>query len=459
MLNVLRNNETKQTLTAQGHELLVVYRTSDLPKDWAQYAGIVVNTDSEKTLLEIVKKVRCEQGTLSLIPLFVNELHTFQEELLSHTDGKVHIAQVDTIVKKAIKINKRLGQIITPLNLSVYEVQIQFKTLAFLYSRKRLLTPFTSRKSKIGYYFPMLSLWNGDDSLGILKALETMQHGGLITSTFKDHVHLCKNCSGNYLNFKEICPSCHDADIQARDMIHHFVCAHVAPEDDFKKGDHLSCPKCDKKLRHIGIDYDKPSAIFLCNSCTNEFQNPQIQAACFDCEKENSLSELLQKTIGEYSITAKGEQWLLNYHTSLKEEKHSHPASLKGISFPIFKLMARQELKRVAATGTQSTLGSIAFQNDEIEFFNSDMKAAIQAEMEKIIQSYLTDVDLLYSEAYNKFYFLLPDTLASNCERLEQIRYNLSKLLTDNLTDTMPVVMHTHQLKKEDEIDLLLNTL
>jgi DNA-directed RNA polymerase subunit RPC12/RpoP len=234
-------------------------------------------------------------------------------------------------------------------------------------------------------------------------------------------------------------------------MIHHFVCAHVAPEKDFKKEEHLECPKCDKHLRHIGIDYDKPSTIYSCNSCSHEFQNPGMLSLCLDCGTENKLEELLQKTIGNYALTQIGEQFLFKGNGEQALNRNSHVESLSSLNINLFKLLLDQEIKRVKATNGNSFFASIKFQNSQLQLLNKTAKKGLMKEIGGIIKSYLKDTDILSSESFNRYYLLLPETNKSQLGRLENIDYNLSKLLSDNLVEEQQKIDITiHQIKGED---------
>ena len=50
----------------------------------------------------------------------------------------------------------------------------------------------------------------------------------------------------------------------------------------------LICPKCHKKLRHIGVDYDRPAVVYTCNDCENSFTSP-ITKATFSTDKLKAL--------------------------------------------------------------------------------------------------------------------------------------------------------------------------
>lgn len=454
MFNVIKNNDTVRELTHQGVRFVLIRRVQDM-LNLKDYDGIVIDTLEEVEISEIIQKIRRQEGLQSLVPLFINGFKNATKELICHTDGCVDMNFLDKTIDTTIAINKRLAKI-NLRKASDFETQMHYKILAYLYSRNEILSPILSRSSRIGYHFSLLSLYFKNNEKGLLKTLDALVSQGVIAKTFKDHIHLCKSCDSTYLNFKEICPSCKSADIRARDMVHHFVCAHVAPESDFITEDGLSCPKCDKQLRHIGIDYDKPSSIFSCNSCTHEFQNPDMQATCFDCETDNSLSELLQKVIGDYSITSQGEQWLFDDRILSQKETNQESIPESGLPLPIFKLLLKQEIKRIATNNVQSTFGSISFSSTQLDVLNADLKKALQEEISEIINSYFVDSDILGIANYNCYYFLLPDTASKRIDRLENIEYNLAKLLNDNLkNETFPVSVNFKLLDANETIEQL----
>ena len=333
------------------------------------------------------------------------------------------------------------------------------KMLAYLHSRQGLASPIKSRKSNIGYYYPAFQLWYGDRSSELILDLEAAKDKGLLDKSFADHIHLCGSCHGNYLNFQETCPSCHSHDIQINDMIHHFVCAHVAPESDFVKDDHLECPKCNKALRHIGIDYDKPSSIFTCNSCSNEFQNPRMQAVCFDCEQVSPLAKLKQVTIGNYSLTAKGESRLLEYQTSAKPTVDPGlPDLQQGVPLYLFRMLLNQELKRIKNYQSAGTLAKIELDPALFRGQNAKMQQRIMAEIQQVIQSYLLEADVISERSNEQLYLLLPNTSPSEAERLKCIENNLCMLLGDNLTpEKQAITIEAKGLKETDDMDQLLN--
>ena len=455
MLNLVRHNNSSRKIIQDGFVLLLVSHTSELQsEDLTLLDGFVVDTDSPANASEIIQKVRTHTNLkIALKPLFVGSVYQLPKHLMVHTEGSAELSMMSSYMQRVAAINKRVNSIVEPKLVS-HEVLIQYKTLAYLYTRNTQLIPTHSRESIIGYEFPFLSLfYKKTEAVSLLQMLQKTTEKNYLSFKLLDYIHLCKSCSGNYLNFRECCPKCNSIDIAAHDMIHHFVCAHVAPEKDFKKEEHLECPKCDKHLRHIGIDYDKPSTIYSCNTCSHEFQNPGMLSLCIDCGTENQLEELLQKSIGSYAITHKGEELLFQKGSVKSNKEVQHNEHLGSMSVPLFKILLQQEIKRVKATKGNSFFAAIQFQNNQLQLLNADAKKGLMHEISGIMKSYLKDTDILSAENFNSYYLLLPETKENQLDRLENIDYNLAKLLSDNLIEEKQKIhINIHRIQGSDSL-------
>ena len=452
MLNVLKYNNNAKKIFIDDYSLLRIAHINELQNESLEYLdGFVIDTDNRGHAREIIVQIRTRDDVQTgLLPIFVNALYPLPKNILMHTDGMVTIDMIGTCIQRIDAIQKRIQQLQVPVNTS-YQEFLHYKLLAYCFTRNQTITPVASRQSLIGYEFPFMSLlFKPEEAISLLQSFEKLTTQKMVSFTLKDYIHICKSCSGNYINFRESCPKCDSIDIKAHDMVHHFVCAHVAPEKDFKTDEGLECPKCDKQLRHIGIDYDKPSTIYSCNSCNHEFQNSNMKALCIDCETEHELDELLEKTIGNYSITKKGEDFIRNANKSSRE---MHQECIGNLSVPVFKILLRQEIERVKATNGHSHFVKIHIKNEQLQLLNSTVKNSLAREIHSIIKSYLTDADMLATQSYDRHYLLLPDTRQHQLERLENIQYNLTKLLSDNLKENTHMVEVTYE-KIEAEKEL-----
>ncbi len=432
MLNLVKHtNRNSRRIDVEGYSLLIVAHANELRNEQLEYLdGCIIDTDTTEFAKDIIHQIRNNDDVkIALMPIFISSIHQLPKRLEIQTDGIVPMDLIGSYAKRIAAIGKRISKLQVPKGMTHQEA-VNYKTLAYCYTRNQLLSPMPSRHSLIGYEFPMLSLlFKEDEMFLMLKTLEKLTQQKQLSFTLQDYVHLCKSCSGNYVNYRECCPKCQSIDIKAHDMVHHFVCAHVAPEKDFKSDNGLECPKCDKQLRHIGIDYDKPSTIYSCNSCNHEFQNSGMKALCIDCETEHELDELLEKSIGNYSLTQKGENEVIGL-----SRPHSQSSQHIGnLSVPVFKIMLNQEIQRVKSSQCSSYFVEIQIINKQLQLLNSEVKTELAIEVNNIIQSYLNDADILASKSYDSHYLVLTDVKENQLEQLENIQYNLNKLLGDNL--------------------------
>lgn len=135
----------------------------------------------------------------------------------------------------------------------------QMQLLRFLFSRE--ITEISCRMdpaSPVGYSLP----W-ADNILGLargqsLAELNRLAGEGLLFAEPQDSVNLCPHCKDYHINFRQVCAYCGSPEITRVKTIQHFTCAYSGPETNFIKDGKYICPKCDKVLKHIGVDYVKP---------------------------------------------------------------------------------------------------------------------------------------------------------------------------------------------------------
>ncbi|WIG69736.1 diguanylate cyclase [Photobacterium damselae] len=183
------------------------------------------------------------------------------------------------------------------------------KLLSWLFSYpSRRLTPQLNYHLDTVYTYPILNVFYKQNEI---IELESFIKSGLIESdSLIDKIRICNTCHSGHLNYIETCPNCESIDIISQHSLHCFTCGHVNNETEFKKANHLECPKCSTKLKHIGVDYDRPLEMFSCNSCHELFIESETRAKCFSCHSIQDVSSTIAKSIYTYRLTDKGEQYV-----------------------------------------------------------------------------------------------------------------------------------------------------
>lgn len=127
-------------------------------------------------------------------------------------------------------------------------------------------------------------------------------------TSITNRVRICPTCNDHQLNYREVCPRCQSIDIHEREVLHHFSCGHIDVLDNYRKGTDLSCPKCNKILRHIGLDYERPTNYFQCNTCRYISPEPEIQVQCLQCGITCQPDETLERIVFDYHVTEEASQ-------------------------------------------------------------------------------------------------------------------------------------------------------
>lgn len=130
---------------------------------------------------------------------------------------------------------------------------------------------------------------------------------------FVDRIHLCPFCNNEALLFTECCTQCNSSNIDEEDMIHHFRCANITPESTYRFDGVLRCPKCKRILRHIGVDYDRPAKVAVCNECHTTLFRTTMRILCRTCGKMSSPDTLIPYNVQEFAFTEAGRYFICNY--------------------------------------------------------------------------------------------------------------------------------------------------
>ena len=169
------------------------------------------------------------------------------------------------------------------------------------------LEPDASLASSLGYGYPLAQEVFDTEAGGEVKHLEHLADFGYLDRDFFDRIHLCACEKRQFaINFREACVRCHSTNIDVTALIHHYRCGYIGPESEFLDGVRYTCPKCDTRLKHIGVDYEKAATDYQCASCGHVFSEPDTLCRCLVCNQEFDVDRALLVTLHVYRINARG---------------------------------------------------------------------------------------------------------------------------------------------------------
>ena len=312
------------------------------------------------------------------------------------------------------------------------------KALDLLYTRQnKVLAPIRDTHSIIGYNFPELSVsFDENEEPQVLDALDWAEKEGLIWPDFQERIYVCTSCSGGFLSFREVCPHCKSSNIDGEDLVHHFPCAYIGPLSDYRMEDSsvLNCPKCNKDLHHIGVDYDKPSVINHCNNCDSIFQDVYVKAKCMNCENDIDVQYLKSRNINSYKLTKKGRQSITKGYSY---EGIESQIDLTLHSMESFMSLLRYDIIRESRELGDDALTGIYFENinDFALQFGDFRRQSLMREIAVIVQQRLNDLDYMSMEQSNLLWIVIHDV-----QNIEKALENLVKDIKDLVDRNLPTV-------------------
>jgi DNA-binding NarL/FixJ family response regulator len=93
----------------------------------------------------------------------------------------------------------------------------------------------------------------------------------------------CPSCKSINLVTNYLCQNCRASNFTRGNVLEHNKCGHADLESNFQEGTKFICPKCQKELKLIGVDYFRIISALKCKECLNIFTIPEISYDCNVC--------------------------------------------------------------------------------------------------------------------------------------------------------------------------------
>ena len=135
-----------------------------------------------------------------------------------------------------------------------------------------------------------------------------------------DTICVCPECE-SIASFRPGCGSCGSAFLEKIDLIHHYACAHVGPESEFRPhgASSLSCPKCRMKDLVAGADFELTEGCLSCPDCNALSSEPVMVGHCLSCQHRFPKASAKIITVYGYQFGRSGAQAIVpapNYQTN-----------------------------------------------------------------------------------------------------------------------------------------------
>jgi len=372
--------------------------------------------------------------------VYMNVDNSMPEEISKAADGSLrgnldNSTGLEELASRFESINQWIDHLPDPS--TAVDANISFKVLRLIASREGEQEPVTTVRRKSGYVYPLLEPLFSKRDEGVLEILEFLDTQKLISGSFVSKAHFCSSCSSAFINFKETCPQCGADDLAVDELVHHFRCAHMGAMADFKRGSSMVCPKCDRELHHIGVDYDKPSIMYTCNQCSHGFQEPSIMTSCYNCGRSTEPENQNTRVISAYSISAIGQN-AASYGMEALFTKILD-SELQLCSLDAFRDFYRVEAARIRRyKKSESSLAMIALRDiDKLYMRLGGHATEVFGELSTVFKTVLRQSDVITARNESIFFVIMTETSVKHAERaVERLRDGIGELLTNNLDFT-----------------------
>lgn len=453
-------------LTLEGFHIDWVEPASFDPAQVTRAAAVLVHAADPSVAREVCHRIRRDDRPsvyLAPILLLETEAGSVPSTLAQAVDGvatPMAFASVyyQSFAQHVVAIGRRIAQLD---NLEqARDGNLALRVLRHLYVRERRLTPVHDILTPHGYHYPELDLMLGRPDENVFDVLAFLEGQRLLTGEFVDRAYYCAHCGSAFLNFRESCPQCHSADLVVEDLIHHFRCAHVAPKEDYERDGGLFCPKCERELKQIGVDYDKPSSVYICNACRHTTQDPETTTLCYHCGSVASTERLGQRTIRSYTLTALAQNAALygldNLFRNILE------GEIELLPLNVFKRFLKVELARMRRYSlSHSSLVLFYVRDLDRLYMEAGSRAKeIFGEFGRILHATLRPSDVITAFNDSLFLILATETRAEGAAAMaERVTQRFNELLLANFGRSADIATDQTALHEEADADALIDRL
>lgn len=207
--------------------------------------------------------------------------------------------------------------------------------------------------------------------------LDVLADRGLLLKEHFDTVNLCPRCVSFTLKVNMECPFCNGLEIKKTELIHHFACGYVDLSEKFEKNGDIVCPKCLKRLRHIGVDYERPGETFKCEDCGRRFTRPKDFYYCLKCRHKFRMNEVTSKRINKYRLSPEAKVLLEQGIISSQVKLAALDPLTKVYREYVFRNVFLREAKRAVRYRTDTSVIKVEVENCQSVVKNLEWKVAL----------------------------------------------------------------------------------
>jgi diguanylate cyclase (GGDEF)-like protein len=275
------------------------------------------------------------------------------------------------------------------------------------------LVPERSIESAVAYTYPeaarILGVAPGEE----IATLDALEERGILAAEPVTTVPICPFCRTYALRVERTCRECQSTAVHRTTMIHHYRCGNVSAEETYRRDSTIVCPKCNHTLRHIGVDYERPCNVWLCDDCSTVSDTPGLRYRSLTCDKRVSLDDVVDRQLSAYTLSQDGAHLVSEGALRASIESPYVVDALTGLPGAAKIDRALQlEQTRAARYGTKFSLASFCVANgaELAEQFGDEAVSRVVRTLATIARENLRAIDIIGRSDRYCFQAVLPET-------------------------------------------------
>lgn len=278
------------------------------------------------------------------------------------------------------------------------------------------LAPERSVVSPVGYTYPDASRILGVAAGEEIATLDALEERGILSAEPVTTVPVCPHCRTYSLRVERSCGHCGGTSVRKTTMIHHYRCGNVSPEETYRKDAELICPKCNHTLRHLGVDYERPSNVWLCVDCSSTMDMPEMRYHSLTCDRRVPIDDVVDRQLSAYTLSPDGAHLVSEGSLRAAIERPYSEDSLTGLpGAGVIDRALQLERTRAGRYGTTFSLVHFGIGNgDELSArYGDEAVSRIVKTLATIARENLRTIDIVGRSDRFSFQAVLPETDAA----------------------------------------------
>ena len=275
------------------------------------------------------------------------------------------------------------------------------------------LTPERSVLSPVAYTYPGATNILGVSAGEEIPILDALEERGILAAEPITTVPVCPHCRTYALRVERSCRQCGGTSVRRTTMIHHYRCGNVSPEETYRKDLDLVCPKCNHTLRHLGVDYERPSHVWICEDCSSTTDMPEMRYHSLTCDRRVHLDDVVDRQLSTYTLAPDGAHLVSDGSLRAAIERPDVADSLTGLPGAAAIDRALQlERTRASRYGTSFSLihFCITNANELAESYGDEALSRVTRTLATIARENLRTIDIVGRSDRCGFQAVLPET-------------------------------------------------